>query len=1027
MTVVTEIYPMIAGRQSMAWEGGAIVRIHCKGARGLSVRFGCGDISFMHFSPNEKMAGAKIDCENGNAKLGDGYAVITRKDRSVILYAKGSYRMTIEKLPDTPDDYGSYIAGETDGEDAWLVFGFSCDPKRAAELSSGNADEEIGKVETYYKKALENWEIRTPDPVLDEAFMHARLNLEYAWLRPYGWIESIQHWTTMWHMEQTGAEEWVGYFDRTRECLRSQMKNIFENGAIPDMCCTGKGRRDWGGNNQFFFRELEHYIKMTGDISYLKEAEPYLHRILSQTFAEYDPTGCGIISWGTQIGNQEDMESTPGPGAATGIEGVRMLEIMEEFMRWLGHEDESDKYGRYRDLCLEKWKKELMQQDIGRPVWYIDVSGEKRLDTTYHGLCYPLIYDYTDDFCKVSFTDHIKHRLSGAEGEMFQSNHFGDHAYTGVPTWGMQCGSDMQVFGTAAYAVAGDNEAAILPLSYIARRVCGEYQRGSWPETANEHRYAYFSPSAGLYAQCVIESIFGIRQNLIDGITTISPCFPEDWDHAMMRVAGASMQYEKADDTHIFCLQIDNDTKKIFSWKRKPYSSITAIVNGKTIPVKTTGGCGWFDAEIELPDDTLYEIKIRYDTLCLTVDYPKSAACGTCIQVDISGADFCGIDDRCGILQNVRFGKDTLSAKIKDILLQPYEKFGWFGLINFARRMFAVMLSYQGITFSYPCVITVVPEIVCKADVTGDEIHLTVVNNTDNDFGNSVFTAAGSDWKIGQALKACSRTELTLPLDAARAAALVPGKNRAAFWNSEIAPVRFDMDYRAGGVRIRPVGLPEDMLMPVENWKEIGLHDEHGCIIQGPDSFMRDLMKNTKEISFDGIGSFPLNPGGFIPMQFYKHRVTEIPLDGIRTKKLYILMSAVIDNHDVFSTVFKLELETEKEGAFLRPIYRKELTMPGELDMGYGGAVIAGFETYNSGVIRNLLPQFPMGGDDYYNVQGPLYPERSFWCVNRAAESCSAVFNLIEIELVKETGLKTLRLICSEADAAGGIFAIAAL
>ena len=162
-------------------------------------------------------------------------------------------------------------------------------------------------------------------------------------------------------------------------------------------------------------------------------------------------------------------------------------------------------------------------------------------------------------------------------------------------------------------------------------------------------------------------------------------------------------------------------------------------------------------------------------------------------------------------------------------------------------------------------------------------------------------------------------------------------------------------------------------------------------------------------------------------MQFYKHRVTEIPLDGIRTKKLYVLMCAFIDNHDVFSTVFKLELETEKEGAFLRPIYRKELTLPGELDMGYGGAVIAGFETYNAGVVRNLLPQFPMGGVDYGNVHGPLYPERSFWCVNRAAESCFTVFNLIEIELVKETGLKTLRLICNEADAAGGIFAIAAL
>ncbi|MHB1153871.1 MAG: hypothetical protein ACYCWE_17115 [Eubacteriales bacterium] len=1027
LTVVTEIYPMIAGRDSMAWEGGAVVRIRCKGAHGLAVKFGCGDMSFMHFSPNEKMAGGKIDCENGSAKLENGYAVITQKDRPVILYAKSSYRMSVEKLPDMPGDFGTYIAGETDGEEAWLAFGFSRDAARTRELSSGNADAEIGKVKEYYRKTLENWEIKTPDASLDEAFMHARLNLEYSWLRPYGWIESIQHWPTMWHMEQAGAEEWAGYFDRTRECLRSQMKNIFENGAIPDMCCNGKGRRDWGGNNQFFFRELEHYVKMTGDIAFLKEAEPYLHRILDQTFAEYDPTGCGVIGWGTQIGNQEDMESTPGPGAATGIEGVRMLEIMGDFMRWLGHENKADKYIRYRDLCLDSWKKMLMQQDIGRPIWYVDVSGEKRLDTTYHGLCYPLIYGYTDDFYKVSFSDHIKHRLSGEEGEMFQSNHFGDHAYHGVPTWGMQCGSDMQAFGTAAYAAIGDGEAAMKPLSFIALRVCGDYQRGSWPETANERRYAYFSPSAGVYAQSIIESIFGIRQNLIEGITIIEPCFPKDWDHAMLRVNGASMQYEKSDGEHTFRLRIDNNTKKIFRLKLKPYAFIEAVVNGKPVPVRTKGGCGWFEAEIDLSDDIDYEIKIRYELLNLTVEYPKSAACGANIAVNIFGADFCGIDDRCGIMQNVRFGKNSLTAKLRDNLLQPYEKFGWFGLINFARRMFAVTLSHGGIIFTYPCVITVVPEIVCKADAAGNEIHLTFVNNTNADLENGVLSAAGLSMNIGQTLKAGSMTELMLPLDAALAAVLVPGKNQAAFWNSSTAPVRFDMDYRTDGDRIRQIPLPDDMLMPIKDWKKIGLHAEHGCIIQGPDSFMHNLMESTREISFDGISSFALNPVGFIPMQFYQYRVTEIPLDGIRTKKLYILISAFIDNHDVFSTVFKLELETEKEGSFIRPVYRKELTLPGELDMGYGGPVIAGFDTYNASVVRNRLPKFPLGGGDYGNIRGPLYPERSFWCVNRAAESCNTVFNLIEIELAKESDLKTLRLICNEADAAGGIFGIAVL
>lgn len=934
--------------------------------------------------------------------------------------------MTVHQLPGSDGELGTYAIGETDGSEAWMVFGFSCDKERAKELASADPAQETNRITSYYRSVLENWKIQTPDAVLDEAFMHARLNLEYSWLRPSGWIESIQHWPTMWHMEQAGAEEWAGYFDRTSECLWSQMTNIFENGAIPDMCCTGKGRRDWGGNNQFFFRELEHYLKMTGDIAFLKKAEPFLGRILNQTFSEYDPTGCGVIGWGTQIGNQEDMESTPGPGAATGIEGVRMLEIMCDFMRWLGYHEEAEKYERRRDLSLENWKRMLMQNDIGRPVWYTDVSGEKRLETTYHGLCYPLIYGYTDDFHKVSFLDHLRNRLSGEKGEMFQSNHFGDHAYGGVPTWGMQCGSDMQAFAAAAYATVGDGDAAVKPLSFVARRVCGDYQKGSWPETANEHRFAYFSPSAGVFAQSILESVFGIRQDKMDGVTVIEPCFPKDWDHAAIFVNGAALRYEKKDGDRNFYVCVKNNTKKIFRLKLDPYENIQAIVNGAAAPVRTKGGCGWFEAEIELTQTEEFYINIRCESSAPTVVYPKSAACGAEIKIQISGAVLDGMDDRCGLFKNIRLEKNACVAKLKDDLLQPYEKFGWLGLMNFARRMFAVTLTLGDITFSYPCAVTVVPRLVCAADAAGNEIHLTIINNTELELENNVFSAAGFDLCIEQTVPARSETRLTLPLDANLASGLVPGKNRAVFHNGKTAPVEFELFYRAGRDMLRLITLPGEMLMPFADWKNIGLHEEHGCIIQGPDAFMRGLTENF-ELTFDGIGSFRLDPRGFIPLQFDQYRVTQVPLTGIRTKKLYILMSAFIDNHDVFSTVFKLELETQKEGAFIRPVYLRELTLPGELDMGYGGAVIAGFETYNSSVNRDLLPKFPLGGDDYGNVRGPLYPERSFWCVNRAAQSCNTVFNLIEIELAKVSELKLLRLICNETDAAGGIFAIAVI
>ena len=145
------------------------------------------------------------------------------------------------------------------------------------------------RIQAYYRGLCEHWRLDTPSANLNEAFTHALYHLEYAWLEPYGWIESIQHWPTMWHMEHTAAEEWNGHSGRVKTCLTAQMQRVFDNGAIPDLCPNGEGRRDWGGNNQFFLREVLHYVRMTGDLHFAAQADPFKERALKHSLAEYHP------------------------------------------------------------------------------------------------------------------------------------------------------------------------------------------------------------------------------------------------------------------------------------------------------------------------------------------------------------------------------------------------------------------------------------------------------------------------------------------------------------------------------------------------------------------------------------------------------------------------------------------------------------------------------------------------------------------------------------------------------------------
>ena len=1045
--VITEIYPLMVGRDNMEWEGAALIKVKCEAETNVWLKFGNGNISFMHFSPNKDMSGANIDCESGKAEIDKDTVYITREDRTVVTAVKGNFEYTVCNIvsdePVTNTNNGQYIVAHKSTNEGFLMVGFSTDKTRAAELANLDPKIEYNKIIEYYDEKLKEWYIKTPSKDLDESFMHAFLNVEYAWLRPYGWIESIQHWPTMWHMEHTAVEEWAGNYDRVRECLRSQMKNLFESGAIPDMCTNGQGRRDWGGNNQFFFREVDHYLKMTKDMEFALEVEPYMEKVLAQTFREYDPLREGVIAWGTQIGNQEDFESTPGKGAATGSEGVKMLAIMADFKLLLNKADEAKVFTAYSNYCKDQLIKSIWLDDLGRFAWYEDIVGEKRLDTTYHGISYPVIYDQIDDIDKVSSLDHLKHRLSGPEGEIYQSNHFGDHGYWGVPTWGMQCGSDMQPFATAAYAKVGMNDDAIKPLEFIAKRVCGDYQRGSWPETANEKRFAYFSPSAAVFSQAVIESIFGLSMDKIQNTTVISPCFPSSWDHAELKVLETSINYKNNNGEHCFDIKIDADTDKIFRWKLPPYVAIDVVVDGVKKAVKTTMGCGWFEAEVQLGKGRAINISITYQLMVIECDYIKNVACGGSFDLKVNthehdkSVKLVGVDDRCGVFKNVVITNDSISCHVKDNLLDKYAPYGWFGLINFARRTFALKLEYNGVKFDYPCQIVIMPKLVysCQYDKLAKNLIVTVINNTELDItGSAVLQLFDKPITVNTILlNRENNSDLVFNLTDYHTEMISPGNNCGNICimsSNQAEHFTYNIVFDAGEItaNVVPLTLDESMLKPMQYWKEIGLHPSHGHMMQGPQNFMDGLFENHDKIDFLKSVPLPLNKNGYIPISTEKHRIVSIPLSRLKAKKIYILLSTFIDNHDVFSTVFKLELEAEKKDSYIRPIYRRDLTYPGQLDMGYGNPVIAGFATFVNGTDRISIPTMPYKseGGDYPDTLPYEYPQRSIWCSNRAIDICNTVFNLIEIDLGRFTELKELRLIANEADAAGGIFAIAA-
>ncbi|MBO7406700.1 MAG: hypothetical protein J6V14_03635 [Clostridia bacterium] len=998
--VTVAIYPLILPHEKKT-RGGAVV--HIRSSRpGIFVRFGCGNIAFMHFSPNVNMRGTQIDCEHGAAEIAGGAVRITREERGIITYVRGSgFKFTVKP----GSGGGSFAEGYCPAEEAYLVLGFSRDEADADAIARADGKTEIERIEAYYAEKLSNLYVRTPDGEIDAAFEAAWLNLEYAWLYPYGWIESIQHWPTMWHMEHTAAEEWAGNADRTRRTLLTQLEHIFDSGAIPDMCTNDTGRRDWGGNNQFFFREIMHYLEMTDDREFAELAEPYMRRILAQTFREYDAGNTGVLSWHSQIGNQEDFESTPGSGAAPGTEGVRMLRIMSEYLKYLGKTEESAEYAQLSVFAWQQLRKKLWKNDLGRFSWFKDGLGAERLDTTYHGICYPVIYGYTDSLDNASALDHLRHRMSGPEGEVYQSNHFGDHGYWGVPTWGMQAGSDMQPFAAAAYAAQGMNREAIEPLKFVAKRVCGEFQRGAFPETANEKRLAYFSPSAAVFAQAVIESLFGVKRDMIARTLTLSPCFPADWREAELRLPSLSYKYSFSDNTVRLRVFSADGCRKQLLLRTPPLSSAKVNCNGKPVPCAVAYKCGFCELSAELTEEAEADVVIELTPLTFSVKFDGTAAEGETVNIDLAGCELLGVTDRAGIFA------DTASMRLRRDILEPYKKYGTLGLVNFSRRTFALRLRAGETDFEYPVSITVTPAFEVRASYDS-MLHVRFRNFTKRAVnGNAALFTCGSTVKFPVNCPSETAVNIDVPADIPA----LHGKNRAVFvldGYAEETELISATPFRGTPLSIDPFGARE-----YTAWREYGLFPHHGCAVMGPDEYLKNVPATVQAGGID----FPLC-GKFVPVSAAKHIDANIRI-GRPARKLYVLFSAFADDHEVFCEAFSAVIECEKQEAYTKPTFVRPLTVAGELDFGFSNAVLAGFSTYVPGTERNAsLP--PSAGGDYAGTLCPDYPQRALWCVNEAAEAGGAVFNLLEFDLGKTRQVETLVIRALAQDGAGGIFAV---
>ena len=310
------------------------------------------------------MNDSTMNAVKDTAAIDDGFVMIKSPLHPLSVAIKSSATPAIE----TNATGGQYVRYRfADGNGA-IILAYASDAAGAKQIASDDPAAARKRVDDYYAKLLE-CRVETPVKNINDAFRGALTTLEYAWNAPFGWVESINHWFALWHMQHTAGVEWIGLADRSRLCNITHAENLMPDGAVPQFMTYLTKRRDFGGSNQFFCWQVRHYFQFTNDVEFARKLAPVLDRVIAQSYTENDTDRNGLLGWGLQIGNQEDYVATPSDGTTPSIEGINMYRARCELAQALGDSATvvrcEAEIRRITALLHER----LWQADLGRAIF----------------------------------------------------------------------------------------------------------------------------------------------------------------------------------------------------------------------------------------------------------------------------------------------------------------------------------------------------------------------------------------------------------------------------------------------------------------------------------------------------------------------------------------------------------------------------------------------------------------------------------------------------------------------------------
>lgn len=551
--------------------------------------------------------------------------------------------------------------------------------------------------------------VTTPDPYINTLGGALAVAADGIWEDP-----AYHHGAIAWRQQLVGwrgayAADPLGWHDRGRTHFtayaKSQLTEPASGPVVPDtsrnfarqveeigtaVFTAGYISRYPGGErlrahhydmNQVYIDALLRHLDWTGDLHFAGQLWPVIERHLAWEKRNFDVDGDALYDAYCSIWASDAVQYSGGGVTHASsyhyYANARAAELAER----LGKDPEP--YHREASRIQAALNEKLWLSEQGTFAEYQDLLGLQLLHTSpaiwtvYHALD----SEVPDPFQAYQLTDYVQRKIPRipirAEG-LTDTSLYTISTTNWLPyTWSVNNVALAEVMHTSlAYWQANRPEAAfhlwkggLLESMYLGASP-GSIQQLSFYDAIRGELYRDFADPIAMVTRSLVEGLFGVRPDMLDGKMVIEPGFPNDWEHASISLPDIDLAFREEGAGAQYILTARLPELEEWDLRIAPKRTIEAVrVNGQLVDYTfQADAVGQPVIRVTAPAGTADTFHIQYGTAeWMRPAYPSEMVTGKRYDWNQPGIALLEIHDPQGVWASVQLSDDRLQGTASQI------------------------------------------------------------------------------------------------------------------------------------------------------------------------------------------------------------------------------------------------------------------------------------------------------------------------------------------------------------------------